>query len=142
MATYTVVASRGMDAAPEQVYAVLSDVDQHRKILPKEFRSLVPESGNIWRSEMQVWGQKTLFRLTVTQVEPGRVFTEVDEAAGASTVWTLNPVDGCKRCEVTLATTYRAKPGFAGWVERLLVQRITPGIYGRELANLAAVAGA
>lgn len=112
METYKVVASRVVDTAPERE--------------------------NVWQSEMRVWGSKTVFRLTVTQVEPGRVFTEVDEADGASTVWTLTPVDGGRRCEVTLATTYRVKPGVAGWLERLIVQRVTPGIYGRELANIAA----
>ena len=141
MATYPyrVLVSGVVDAAPNAVFAVIADADQHRQFLPKEFVSLEPQGDtNVWRTEMKVLGVTAVHTLTVTPLEPGRHIREADEATGVDTLWTFAPLDGGSRCEVTIDTRFRGKPGLAGWLERLITPAVTRGMYQRELAKIAA----
>ena len=45
MSTFQVVVSRVIDARPEAVYSVITDMEEPRRILPKEFTDLVVEKG-------------------------------------------------------------------------------------------------
>lgn len=142
MSTFQVVVSKVIDAPPKAVYGVISDMDQHRKILPKEFTALTVErggrgEGTVVRAEMKVLGVKASHRLVISEPVPGRVMKEVDAATGVDTTWTITPLDGGRRCELTLDTRMRVNPGLQGWVEKLITPGIMKGMYRRELDLLA-----
>lgn len=142
MSTFQVVVSKVIDARPETVYGVIVDMDQHRKILPKEFTALTVEQGGrgegtVVRADMKVLGVKASHRLVISEPEPGRVMKEVDSATGVDTTWTVTPLDGGRRCELTLDTRMRVKPGLQGWVEKLITPGLMRGIYQRELDLIA-----
>lgn len=136
--------SRVIEAQPAVIYGIIADYrTSHPQILPKpEFAELVVEEGGVGagtvvRTTMQVMGSTQTLRLTVSEPEPGRVIQE--ENAHLITTFTVEPLDGGSRSQVTIATTWR-RPGLAGWIER----RINPGparaLYRRELDLLAAEA--
>lgn len=136
--------SRVIDARPAVIYGIIADYrNSHPQILPKpEFAEMVVEqggtgAGTVIRITTQVMGRKQSMRLSVSEPEPGRVIQEED--ATVVTTFTVAPLDGDSRSQVTIASTWR-KPGFAGWVERRVNPLVTRGLYRRELALLAAEA--
>ncbi|MDF2626708.1 MAG: Polyketide cyclase / dehydrase and lipid transport [Symbiobacteriaceae bacterium] len=143
MSSFQVIVSKVIDAPSEAVYNVIIDMDEHRKILPKEFTALTVEkggrgAGTVVRAEMQVMGVKAAHRLVISEPEPGRIMKEVDTNTGVDTTWTVTPRDGGQRCELKLDTVMRVKPGFQGWVEKLITPGIMRGMYRRELDQIAA----
>ena len=145
MNTIHVEVTATIDAPPQSVYTVLADYRTHHPhILPKAyFADLVVEQGGIGAgtvivAHMNVYGAKRSYRLAVTEPQPGRVLVESDAAAGMSTTFTVEPLDGGARSRVTIATTAQPAPGIAGWLERLVNPTITRRIYGDELEQLNA----
>lgn len=131
-------------ARPEVVYAVLADYRVgHPAILPKPyFTELQVEqggqgAGTIVRTRMVVMGVERIFKLTVSEPEPGRVLKEVDEQAGVVTVFTVEPINGGQQARVTIATDARASPGLMGVMEKLMNPPLTRRIYKQELQQLA-----
>jgi len=144
MRTYSVVVAKVINARPEHVYRLVSDMNHHRNFLPKEFEKLEIVKGGIGagtvtRAHMNAMGSKVVYTLTVTEPEPGRVMRETDNEAGVDTFWTFTPVEGGTRCHLHLETKFRPKPGFMGLLERLLTPLIR-GVYSRELDLLDAYA--
>src|SRR5687768_13429114 len=118
--------SAEIDALPEKVYAVISDYHVgHPAIVPKpEFSNFKvvqggKGAGTIITFDFTVMGQTFHYRDVVTEPEPGRVLSEVDEALGVFTKFIVDPLDGGKRSRVTISTDFRDKPGFQGFMERL-----------------------
>lgn len=131
-------------ARPEVVYAVLADYRVgHPAILPKPyFTELQVEqggqgAGTLVRTRMVVMGVERIFKLTVSEPEPGRVLKEVDEQAGVVTVFTVEPIHGGQHARVTIATDARASPGLMGVMEKLMNPPLTRRIYKQELQQLA-----
>ena len=131
-------------ARPEVVYTVLTDYRVgHPAILPKPyFTELQVEqggqgAGTVVRTRMVVMGVERIFRLTVSEPEPGRVLKEVDEQAGVVTTFTVEPLNGGQQTRVTIATDARASPGVMGMMEKLMNPPITRRIYAEELRQLA-----
>jgi hypothetical protein len=145
MSTIHVEVTGIIDAPPERVYAVLADYrDHHPNILPKPyFTGLRVEEGGVGAgtvavADMDVYGTKRSFRLTVTEPQPGRVLAESDAAAGMVTTFTVEPLEGGAKSRVTIATDTRPSPGLRGWIERLVNPSITRRIYHAELQQLNA----
>ncbi|KIL39701.1 hypothetical protein SD70_18245 [Gordoniibacillus kamchatkensis] len=143
MKTYQVAVSRMIDAPLQEVYKVVIDMEEHRRILPKQFESLeVLQGGNgagtVFRLGMNVMGARQTLVMTVTEPEPGRIVRECDEAAGVTTVWTLTPSANGRQCLLKLTTDFPCKPGFAGLAERLVSPPIVRSMYRRELDNMNA----
>lgn len=145
MSAGQVEVSRIIDAKPEVIYGIIADYrNRHPKILPKpEFAEMVVEqggtgAGTVIRVTMRVMGMQQVLRMTVSEPEPGRVIQEENE--GVVTTFTVTPLEGGTRSRVTIASTWR-RPGFAGFVERLINPRVARGLYRRELELLAAEAG-
>jgi ribosome-associated toxin RatA of RatAB toxin-antitoxin module len=141
MKTFKVSVERVIDASPQQVYNVIADMEEHRRILPKQFESLEvlqggKGAGTVSRTVMNVMGNRTTLELTIEEPDPGRIIREVDKQAGIATTWTLTPIDDERRCQIRLVTEFPVKPGFAGFMERLLVPPITGSIYRQELENI------
>jgi hypothetical protein len=143
MTTIRTKASHEIDARPQAVYGVLADYRTgHPAILPKPyFGDLIVEAGGrgagtVIRFSMHVLGTERAFREVVSEPQPGRVLVEADEAAGVTTTFQVEPLDGGKRSRVTITTETRIPPGLRGVVERLVSPRVLRGIYQRELRQL------
>ncbi|HVM45802.1 MAG TPA: SRPBCC family protein [Candidatus Thermoplasmatota archaeon] len=139
--------ARAIDVPATTAYDVLRDYRRHHpNILPKPtFESLEVEEGGVGegtliRVTMRVLGRPRTFRMRVREPEPGRVLAEEDLATGDVTTFTVEPIDGGKRAEVAIETTWRGKTGLAGWIERTVNPRVVRPLYERELANLEAYA--
>lgn len=145
MSTIHAEATAVIDAPPTRVYAVLADYrNHHPHILPKPyFTGLRVEAGGVGAgtvvvADMDVYGTKRTFRLVVTEPQPGRVLAESDDAAGMSTTFTVEPLEGGSKSRVTIATDTRPSPGLQGWIERLVNPSIMRRIYRAELQQLNA----
>jgi hypothetical protein len=139
-----VEASDVIDARPAEVYAVLSDYHVgHAAILPKPyFADMTVEqggkgAGTVIRLRMKVFGTERIFREVVSEPEPGKVLVETDEAAGVSTTFTIEPLEGGEKSRVVIATDSRLSPGLRGIMEKLLNPPLMRRLYQQELRNLA-----
>lgn len=140
MKTYEVTVERLISASPERTYNVIVDMDEHRRILPRQFESLEvlqggKGAGTVIRLTMNVMGNRSTLTLALSEPEPGRVVEERDEQAGVTTTWELTPVDG-GRCRIRLTSQFPVKPGLAGAMERLLVPPVIRSMYRQELDNI------
>jgi hypothetical protein len=130
-------------AAPaDQVYAVITDYHKgHPAILPKPpFGEVTIEQGGVGagtvvRVPMSVMGNARIYRLTVSEPEPGRVMAEGDPNAGTFTTFALESL-GPTHTQVTITTDFRLSLGFRGLLERLTMPSIVRPIYRKELKNL------
>lgn len=146
MSDLHVTVSRVIDAPADAIYAILADYERgHPSILPKPyFKELVVEqggrgAGTVARVAMEVMGSRQTFRLRVTEPVPGRELVEEDEARGAITRFTLEPLPD-DRTHVTIDTRMRPSGGLRGLMERWMNPPITRRIYAQELELLAAAA--
>ena len=145
MSTPRVEVTQTIDAPPAVVYNILADYQtEHPSILPKPyFESLEIEqggkgAGSVLRVTMNVWGNKQVLRLHVSEPEPGRVLYEEDPDNGVATTFTVTPVDGGARSAVTIATEWKPKPGLRGLIEGWISPLVTRPIYQKELDLLNA----
>jgi uncharacterized protein YndB with AHSA1/START domain len=137
---YAVSVARRIDAPPERVYNLIIDMDEHRRILPRQFESLdVLEGGKgdgtVFRLTMNVTGNRTTLEMKLSELEPGRVVQERDIQAGITTIWELTPEDG-GRSTLRITSEFPDKPGLSGWVERLVTSSMIRKIYRQELENI------
>lgn len=146
MRTYQVIISAKVNAPAEKVYAVLANYHTgHPSILPpRYFKSLQVVEGGIGAGtvvdvDMEVYGVKAHYHLTVSEPEPGHILQEEDPSLGALTTFTVNPI-GPAEADVTIDTTMRAAPGIKGWIEKRMNPPIMRRIYREELAQLNTVA--
>lgn len=146
MGTYQVAVSATVNAPAAAVYALIADYHNgHPKILPpRYFKSLgVIEggvgAGTVVDAEMEVFGVKAHYHLTVSEPAPGRVLQEEDRSVGTVTLFTVEPVNDTQS-RVTIDTTMTAAPGVKGWIERLMNPPVMRRIYREELAQLDSVA--
>ncbi len=148
MAVRQFSASALIHAPPQDLYAIIADYRQgHPKILPQPpFVSLDVEqggtrSGTVIRVHMRVLGRLQMFRSVITEPEPGRVLVETNDN-GYVTTFTVEPRADGQQAYVTIATEMTGRAGILGAVEGWLVPRLLRPVYVKELAQLAAVAGA
>ncbi|MEZ4620605.1 MAG: hypothetical protein R2867_34560 [Caldilineaceae bacterium] len=95
-------------------------------------------AGTVVDVEMEVFGVKAHYHLTVSEPEPGHILREEDQALGTVTTFTVNPIANAQS-DVIIATTMRAAPGVKGWLEKRMNPPIMRKIYREELAQLNAV---
>jgi len=147
MSQIHVEASRVIEAPPQDVYAILADYHRHHPaILPKPyFAALTIEeggqgAGTVIRVRMKVFGVQSVYRMTVTEPEPGRVLQEADPDAGILTTFTVDALAGGQESQLTIATAVRASRGVSGFFERLLNPPVMRRIFKKQLAQIAAYA--
>jgi hypothetical protein len=143
-ATFQVEASAVISARPEELYAIIADYKVgHPAILPKpEFTELTVEkggvgAGTVLQVAVKIWGRVIRSHQIVSEPEPGRTLVETDLDTGQYTTFTFEPVNG-SQTRLTITSVFPAKPGFAGWLEKIIQNRVLRGLYERELDNLAA----
>lgn len=137
---YEVSVERRINASPEQIYNLIIDMEEHRRILPKQFETLeVLEggkgAGTVFRLTMNVLGSRSSLIMTLSEPEPGRIVQEQDRSAGVTTIWELVP-ESEGQCLLKLTSQFPKKPGFSGWVERLVTPAVIRSIYDQELRNI------
>ena len=144
MAAHQLSASALIQAAPQDIYAIIADYhDGHTRIVPKPpFVSVDVEQGGVGAGTVikvviRLLGKNQTYRATVTEPEPGRVLVETNEN-GYVTSFTVEPREGGKQAYVTIATDMSGK----GFLERWLMTRLLRPVYVKELEQLATVAGA
>lgn len=136
--------SEVLDAAPEAVYAILSDYQKaHPAILPKPyFEELVVEqggqgAGTVFRLRMKVMGAEKNYHQVVSEPVPGTVLVETDAQQGVATTFTLSLVEQGKKTLLTISTMAPSSKGVMGWMERQLTPLVLRRIYREELRLLA-----
>lgn len=140
MATLRVSAERRIEAPPEQVYVYLADMRQHHpNFLPPAFSDFQVESGGVGagtvtRFTLSAGGRSRNYRMQVGEPEPGRVLTESDTESSLVTTFTVEPMDGESRVQIT--TTWEGAGGVGGFFERLFAPRVMKGLYADELERL------
>lgn len=140
MATLRVSAERRIQAPPEQVYVYLADMRQHHpNFLPPAFSDFQVESGGVGagtvtRFTLSAGGRSRNYRMQVGEPEPGRVLTESDTESSLVTTFTVEPMDGESRVQIT--TTWEGAGGVGGFFERLFAPRVMKGLYADELERL------
>ena len=142
MPTIEAAAAAPIDADPPTVWGILTDYqDAHLAILPRKyFQEAVVErggrgAGTVVRVRMRTMGATRIFRMEVSEPEPGRVLAEWDLDTGALTTFTIDPLDGGRRCRVRIATRWSSF-GLRGWIERIFAPRALRAIYAEQLRNL------
>ena len=140
---YRVSVSGRVAAPPVQVYAVIADYKEHHPhiVPPEYFRRLDVLEGGIGAGtrtqiEMRVLGVTKVFDQVITEPQPGRVLVETNQDGSAVTTFTVQPAGTYAATQLTITTDFTARPGVAGFVERLLTSAMLPRIYRREFARL------
>ena len=143
MSNIQVAVTATIDAPPARVYAILADYrNHHPNILPKPYFVKVEitkgglGAGTEFVADMNIYGSKRTFHMTVTEPEPGRVIAETDAKLGTHTTFTVEPLEDGAKCKVTIATTSKTSAGLGSWLERLTTPMIMRKIYQEELLQL------
>lgn len=147
--SFLVEASAIIPASAAEVYALLRDYrpDAHPSILPPNYFTGLRivhggvGAGTIIDVDMKNGGRTTTMRLTVTEPEPGHLLAEEDKTMGILTHFVFED-KGDGTSPLTFKTWFRRKPGFRGWVEKLLIPGMTRKIYREELQLVAKRFGA
>jgi hypothetical protein len=139
-------ASRTIQAPAETLYNILRDYHTHHPaILPTQFFKGVQVhqggqgAGTIFDVTIEVYGNRRVFHMEVTEPTPGRVLVETDHAQEVITTFTVQPVSPT-HSQVTIATDSRPMPGVQGWFEKWFSPAISRRIYSQELAQLESYA--
>jgi uncharacterized protein YndB with AHSA1/START domain len=141
---YRVSRSRTIESPASRVYRVIADYRRHHPhiVPPEYFPTLEVTAGGLGagtrtRVEMRVLGSTRTFEQVVTEPEPGRVILETDADGRSATTFTVD--DGAKSgsTHVTITTELNARPGLAGYIERLVTTAMLGRVYDKELARLA-----
>lgn len=134
-----------ISAPPATVYSILADYEVgHPQILPQRyFPSLAVVqggygTGTIIRFEMQVLGVRQTLHAEITEPVPGELLLESIRETGALTSFQVSPHDDGRSSRVTIKTELQV-PGFAGWLQSLLIPRLLRKIYTEELGCLSEV---
>jgi Polyketide cyclase / dehydrase and lipid transport len=132
-----------LNARPEDVYTLLADyVESHPKILPPQFKNVTVTqggrgAGTVFNTTVQVIGTTKSFTMHVTEPEPGRRLVETDVAQGVTTTFNIEPTDAGRKTRLTIATDSQASPGFAGFMEKLMIPPVQRRMYKQEMKLIA-----
>lgn len=129
-------------APAARVYGIIADYRVHHPhiVPPEYFRKVEVEAGGVGagtriRVETRVLGKTQQFTHTIREPEPGRVLEEVDSEGFSVTRFTVEPAEQ-NSSRVTIQTTFRARAGLLGAIERAATATMLRRIYKKELARL------
>lgn len=134
MGTVAAQAEKHIDASPAKIYAILSDRDRRREILPDAFQDVRSEGPDTVAFTLKTGGRERAYRMQQERTQPGRIFTERDLDSSLVTVFTINPEGSGSH--VTIRTTWQGAGGVGGFFERTFAPRVLRRLYEQELTNL------
>jgi hypothetical protein len=147
MSTYRVTATRRIAAPAHVTYGIIADYrDGHPHIIPAPwFRDIRVDSGGVgagttFRFDIHAFGRTRTIRAVVSEPTPGRVLVESYPEDGTVTTFTVQPADGDRACDVTIASDIHHRGGFAGTLERMVSTRFLRRVFTAELELLERVA--
>lgn len=147
MTRHRVSKSLRIDAPAKLVYTIIADYrDGHPRILPRPpFVSMTVTQGGFGAGTeidltMRIFGKIQKYRGVVSEPEAGRVIVERYEGTNMITSFTVDPIDGGRRAEVTISTELDVGSGLAGIIGRWVATRMLRRAYAEELALLEVVA--
>src|SRR5580693_10424822 len=129
-----------VDAPADTVYGYIADMREHHpRFLPPAFSGFQVESGGvgagtITRFTVNAGGHRRVYRMQVTEPEPGRVLVESDTNSSLVTTTTVTPDGSASR--VRISTTWDGAAGIGGFFERRFAPKVMQGIYADELERL------
>lgn len=143
MGTVHASAERTVAAPADTVYAVLTDMQHHPRILPPAFSGFAVESGGVGAGTVvhftfSAGGRTRDYRMTVAEPQPGRVMTETDADSSLVTTFTVTPEGSGAR--VRIDTQWQGAGGIGGFFEKTFAPKALERIYGDELDRLDAYA--
>jgi Polyketide cyclase / dehydrase and lipid transport len=132
-----------VDAPPEEVYAALKDYKHKRpKILTPNFLGYQVKRGGVGSGtevdyRLKAAGRERPYHMQVNETIKGKVLTERDSNSSLITRWTLLPVKGGKKTQVSLSSEWEGGRGVGGFFERAFAPMGLRRIYGSMLDTLA-----
>jgi hypothetical protein len=132
-----------VDAPPEAVYAALKDYRQIRpQILTPNFLDYQVEQGGVGKGtvidyRLKAGGRERPYHMQVDETVRGKVLTERDTNSSLITRWTLLPLNGGKKTQVSLSSEWEGGSGIRGFFERTFAPMGLRRIYGSMLDMLA-----
>src|SRR5947209_6006185 len=132
-----------VDAPPEEVYAALKDYKHKRpKILTPNFLGYQVKRGGVGNGtevdyRLKAAGRERPYHMQVDETIKGKVLTERDKNSSLITRWTILPVKGGKKTQVSLSSEWEGGRGIGGFFERTFAPMGLRRIYGSMLSMLA-----
>ncbi|MDF1596922.1 MAG: SRPBCC family protein [Acidimicrobiia bacterium] len=143
------VVTHDSSAGPEQVWSVLTDLDNAAVAISaiEKVERLDGgggfELGTTWRETRTMFGKKATEDMTVTELEPGRSYTTEARSHGAHYLSTnrVEPIEGGSRITVTFGAepTSAISKVFAATIGRLF-DNATRKALAKDLTEIAAAA--
>jgi hypothetical protein len=132
-----------VDAPPEKVYSALKDYRQKRPhILTPNFLDYQVEQGGVGKGtvidyRLKAGGRERPYRMHVDETVRDRVLTERDTNSSLITRWTLLPLKGGRKTQVSLTSEWEGGSGIGGFFERTFAPMGLRRIYASMLSMLA-----
>ena len=132
-----------VDAPPEEVYAALKDYKHKRPhMLTPNFLDYRVEHGGVGKGtvvdyRLKAGGRERPYRMHVDETVRGKVLTERDTNSSLITRWTLLPMKGGRKTQVSLTSEWEGGSGIGGFFERAFAPIGLRRIYANMLAMLA-----
>jgi hypothetical protein len=149
MTRHRVSASLCIDAPAERVYSIIADYQHgHAQILPRPpFVSMAVTHGGFGAGTeidlaMRIMGKVRTYHGVVSEPEAGRVIAERYVGTDLITTFTVDPLDGGRRANVTISTDAEVGTSLMGLVGRWIATRMLEPVYTKELDRLAVLAAA
>ena len=139
---------RVINAAPENVYAVLSDYKNQRpQMLTPNFLDYTVEKGGkgdgtVISYRLRAANRERPYKMRVKESVKGEVLTEHDSDSSLVTTWALAPLNGGQQTKVRVSSEWEGGTGVGGFFERTFAPLGLRGIYGNMLDSLLGLTGA
>jgi hypothetical protein len=139
---------RIVNAAPESVYAVLSDYKKQRpQMLTPNFLNYTVEKGGkgdgtVVSYRLRAANRERPYEMKVSEPVKGEVITESDSGSSLVTTWALSPLNGGQRTKVRVSSEWEGGTGVRGFFERTFAPLGLRSIYGNMLDSLLTLTGA
>lgn len=139
---------RVINAAPENVYAVLSDYKSQRpQMLTPNFLNYTVEKGGkgdgtVISYRLRAANRERSYEMRVNEPVKGEVITESDSGSSLVTTWALSPLNNGQQTKVRVSSEWEGSTGVGGFFERTFAPLGLRGIYGNMLDSLLTLTGA
>ena len=125
--------SKLVGARPEKVYAILAQMEHHKRILPDAFTGVTASADGTFFITVKIGYAKKTLHIRQEETEPNELFREIDLLTNILTEFRLEPhPDGTL---VTIASEYEAK-GIVGFIESIFAPKLLRQLYEEELTKL------